>query len=288
MTTDRASESIRNKRRKIYRDATVMRATKYVDRRSVPWRTRLVASGTLGASLLVAASSLAAQDPFSDEVDASEVGLALPDTDPDSPDADVDSDHERVIGRLGVGLLGTQQAALAAPDGTISSLSVPTVGARYWLTPAFAVEAGMGLLVQTGSRDYGPETGTLGAPSALVLHAGLPISLAANTHFSFQLTPHANLGFAGQTLSADGVEETSLAGFQIGAGARIGAEIHFGFIDVPQLSLIAGVGVQGRLASVTVKGPGDNLGSTAFTLGTTLDNHPWQIFTGNVAALYYF
>jgi hypothetical protein len=75
-------------------------------------------------------------------------------------------------------------------------------------------------------------------------------------------------------------------------GAKVGAEIQFGFIDLPNLSLQGGVGLY--LQSETVKTRADLDGDvtqasvTGTTLGTTLDADPWDIFTSSVSALYYF
>ena len=82
------------------------------------------------------------------------------------------------------------------------------------------------------------------------------------------------------------------SGFQLDIGARAGAEIHFGFIDIPQLSLQASVGLLFTLqnAKTTVEAPGGDTETTqsATLLRTASFDNPWNIFTSNVAALYYF
>jgi hypothetical protein len=69
-------------------------------------------------------------------------------------------------------------------------------------------------------------------------------------------------------------------------GARAGSEIHFGFMGIPQLSLQGSVGVRLNMNS-TSGDPGDN-STSHFDLATTVGDNPWNIFTSNVAALYYF
>ena len=74
-------------------------------------------------------------------------------------------------------------------------------------------------------------------------------------------------------------------------GARAGTEIQFGFIGIPELSLQAGVGL--ALSYDRVKATNKTTPETSTTvsqtrLGTSVGDNPWNIFTGNVAALYYF
>jgi hypothetical protein len=81
---------------------------------------------------------------------------------------------------------------------------------------------------------------------------------------------------------------TDLSGLLLEIGARAGAEIHFGFMDLPNLSLQGTVGLVVRHESRTVTPPGGmdfSVGSTV--LQTTVGNEPWDIFTGNITAIYY-
>ena len=60
-------------------------------------------------------------------------------------------------------------------------------------------------------------------------------------------------------------------------------------MDVPQLSLQGGVGLKVQMTSQSAEVGGDDAGSASQTqIGTTLNGNPWDIFTGNIAALYYF
>jgi len=118
-----------------------------------------------------------------------------------------------------------------------------------------------------------------------MIHGGVPLSLASAGHFSFQIVPELNLGFAGSSATVAGMD-VSTSGFHLDIGARAGAEIHFGFINVPQLSLQGSVGLRMNMDSTSSK-PGDN-GTSNFSLATTVGDNPWNIFTSNVAALYYF
>jgi hypothetical protein len=79
-------------------------------------------------------------------------------------------------------------------------------------------------------------------------------------------------------------------GFHLDVGARAGAEIHFGFIGIPKLSLQGSVGVFFASDSVSSNGGGGapDLEGSRWALGTSVYDNPWNIFQSNVAALYYF
>jgi hypothetical protein len=124
--------------------------------------------------------------------------------------------------------------------------------------------------------------------NVFMLHGGVPLSLASAKHFSFQIVPELNLGFAGSSSTTAAGVDTKLSGFHFDMGARAGAEIHFGFIDVPQLSLQGSVGVRLNVDSTSYKTAGVDNSTSQFSFGTTVGDNPWNIFTSNVAALYYF
>ena len=79
-----------------------------------------------------------------------------------------------------------------------------------------------------------------------------------------------------------------LTGFVFGAGGRVGAELSFGFLGVPQLSLQSAWGV--RFESRRRKG---KIGDAEMTLtdnavGTSFQGEPWQWLTGSLAVYYSF
>jgi hypothetical protein len=129
----------------------------------------------------------------------------------------------------------------------------------------------------------------------MILHAGVPLSLASEKHYSFQIVPEANIGFGSSTVqipATPGAEDEH-SGFHLDLGARAGAEVHFGFINIPQLSLQGSVGVQLAVdsRSTTQRRPGVaevSLDRNTTVFQTTVGNSPWEIFTGGVSAFYYF
>jgi hypothetical protein len=213
-----------------------------------------------------------------------QAGMALPGAAPQAAAVAGNSDHEAVVGRLAVGYLG--RAGVGIGDEVVPA---PVVGVRYWLSDMLGIDAGIGFGLGSSSSENAAGMSVDGPSThAFVIHGGVPLSLASAGHFSFQIVPELNLGFAGSS-EGEGMAETSASAFHLDVGARAGAEIHFGFMDVPQLSLQGGVGVRLQMNSTSAEVGGMDAGSTSSTsIGTTVNGNPWDIFTGNIAALYYF
>ena len=250
---------------------------------------------------LTTALTASAQDASGQTSGQANVGMSLPGATPATA-ATGASDHDQMVGRLAVGYLGraTVGAGAATVDGGggvtpapgvyAVVASAPVIGVRYWLTSMIGIDAGLGFAFLGGSFETtDPDAdGDLDSFTGFVFHGGVPLALASADHFTFEIIPELNVGFG----SADQLDDTvSHSGFRLDIGARAGAEIHFGFIKIPQLSLQGSVGVLFAYdnASTDIDGgaPASVSGSrTAFQ--TTVESNPWNIFTTNVAALYYF
>lgn len=226
-----------------------------------------------------------------------EVGMALPGAgQPQAAAAAGESDHDTMIGRIGVGYMGAFQVPLASPGGAASvQLDAPAVGIRYWIDQMLGIDAGLGIYTDGGSRKDDPgQTVDAAGRTAVLLHAGVPLSLASAGHFSFQVVPELNVGYATQTEEIPGGGEDRRTGIGFDIGARVGAEVHFGFIDIPQLSLQAGVGLVYRTFTIKEERerPGAATTSTEVSgnvLNTTVNGEPWDIFGGStLRVLYYF
>jgi hypothetical protein len=211
------------------------------------------------------------------------VGVGLPTAEPVG-----DSDHSQVVGRLAVGYMGTQTMPLGA-----GNVTAPVIGARYWVSNMLGIDAGLGFLWSTGSVEGAGGSVDKADVTAFILHGGVPLSLADSGHFSFQIIPEMNIGFAGTGDSnvAPNVEDTT-NGFLFNIGARAGGEIQFGFMGIPQLSLTGSVGLFLTHTSagqeVNTDGAVVETTDSNTSLGTTLGPDPWDLFTGNISALYYF
>jgi hypothetical protein len=197
------------------------------------------------------------------------------------------SDHDMMVGHLAVGYLGRRTIQVGAPGLDGAAVSAPVVGVRLWLDRALGLDLGVGLMMQNSSQENA--TADADGPNyfAMILHGGVPLALASAGHFAFLLVPELNIGFgSGSQETAAGDEDFS--GFQIDAGARVGSEIHFGFMGIPQLSLQGSVGLLFSTSSAkTEVGPNELTQKTTRFQTAAYDN-PWNIFTSNVAALYYF
>ena len=231
---------------------------------------------------------------------SAQVGMALPGAAPQAAQAVAvagNSDHDAVVGRLAVGYLGRNGIDIGAgalPGAANVVIDAPVIGVRYWLSDMLGIDAGLGFGVASSSSENAAGMEADG-PSyhAFILHGGVPLSLASAGHFSFQVVPEANIGFAGtgDYDIAGGTQSDS--GFLLNIGARAGAEIQFGFMGIPQLSLQGSVGLylqqQSGSTTITPTGAGDQSTSdSTFSIGTTLGPDPWDIFTSSISALYYF
>lgn len=234
------------------------------------------------------------------------VGMSLPGATPAAA-AQGASDHDMMVGRLAVTYFGITAvgagaaAGLGAYDSPYAVAGfAPVIGIRYWLNGMLGIDAGIGLSLVGGSTEVdAPPADPVDADresfTGFVFHGGVPLALASTDHFTFEIIPEANIGFtsAAEDPNGDGDGDISHNGLHLDIGARAGAEIHFGFIKIPQLSLQASVGLRfdydsGKSTDST--GPDDDVEATASRteLHTTVQGAPWAIFTNNIAALYYF
>lgn len=216
---------------------------------------------------------------------------------------DTVSDHEKVVGKFGVGYLGLTNIPIAgAAAGGVparQNVPAPVIGVRYWLSEKLGLDLGLGFGLASSSQEVvnGNNTNSQDRPSvfALAVHGGVPIVLGHQKHYKFLIVPEMNIGFATSTETPTpapaGTGDITRTGFHLDLGARVGTEIHFGFIGVPQLSLQATVGVFARRDAWKVKQDVGNQTNSASvgetTLGTSVQGDPWAIFANNISAIYY-
>jgi hypothetical protein len=209
-------------------------------------------------------------------------------------------DHEKVVGKIGVGYFGVTDLPIAvgpARDVQQGQVDTPVIGVRYWL----GIDGGFGLNFFSSGRtnkNNNVEVSTDGpAVAAFMLHVGVPIVIGYGKHYKFLAVPEANFGYATQTESAQGGRpdpDIHRTGLRIDGGLRVGTEIQFGFIGIPQLALQASVGLNFRHQRWGGSQPGlNNLPETTSSqtqtnFGTTVQADPWALFVNNVAAIYYF
>lgn len=228
------------------------------------------------ASILLASASASAQDAAAPPPAAAALKTA-------PPPGGGDTDHDGVVNHIGVTVFTTQEGIpVGAPNamGVTATATAPVIGVRYWIMPNLGIDAGLGI---------GWITGTAPSPLAMAFHAGVPLALSSSKHFTFIVCPEANLGFAHEKVPAAGMPDTTLDGFLFDIGARAGAEIQFGFIGVPQLSLEASVGLllAHTNGSTNVAGAPANSGNTTSLTTTLGTGNPWAIFANTIQATYY-
>jgi hypothetical protein len=202
------------------------------------------------------------------------------------------SDHELFVGRFGIGffgvlsvpIMGCGEAAACVPNGD-ATVPAPTIGGRWWWKEEMGIEAALGLYFASESFPAA-DVNQFG----FALHGGLPLALVDSGHFVFELVPQLNLGFASGSHESTGPGgvNTDTSGFLFELGARTGAEIHFGFIDIPQLSLQGTLGLMIRHESRSAETGGATVDTNSTSFATGVDGAPWAIFTGALTAIYYY
>jgi len=201
---------------------------------------------------------------------------------PERAASDLDTEARRIA--IGYGGISQVPAGLSPAD-----LTVPSLALRYWLSPKLGLDLGLGLSWAGGSTESGGISTDKDSIWGVVLQAGLPIALSTHRHVSFQVIPFLAFGH-GQTSSSNGGTTTTadLKGNRVDIGVRAGFELFFGFIGIPELALSATVGAEFRMIRNTTDQNGSSFTDTSLGFTTTVQNNPWDIFAGNVAARYYF
>ncbi len=232
---------------------------------------------------------VAPSDPANTPPAPAQRGMTLPGATPE-PVVET-TDHATVVRHFGIGYMGRRTININ-PTGAPATVDAPIIGVRYWLDPLIGIDAGVGLLFSGASRKDGDTSTDLQGYTVFMLHGGVPLALAGSKHFSFQVIPELNFGIASSKTApaAMGGEGSDLSGIHFDIGARAGGEIQFGFIGIPELSLQAGVGLALSYDHAKITPPGGGAATSVNTtsLGTSVGNNPWNIFTSNIAALYYF
>jgi hypothetical protein len=230
------------------------------------------------------------------------------------------SDHDALSGHFGLGYLGARfvPAATLAEGKTVvvnaqgdavlnigtNAVTVPVFGARYWFGRRLGLDLGLGFNLASGgvARDIpNPDpaqsrTTDDSAPStkAFVGHLAVPISLDSISHLNVLLLPEIDVGVSGSTYtnfevstSGEGLD-LKFSGLLVGAGARLGAELGWGFIGLPQISLQASFGLrfEYRRRAGTIGDAKMVVSGTEF--GTSWYNGPWDTLAGSMAVFYYF
>lgn len=247
------------------------------------------ANATLPPGAILDADTMAPGDPGASGEYASASAVQTP----------ASTDHARVVGRYGIGLLGVTTVNSLLPDGSTQLVNVPILGVRHWVSRSWGLQAGFGLAHHSGTaRNTIAGPNDLDDPTtwAFTLEAGVPLAFYHDKHYTFLFLPATGFGFASWRLTDDantlGDQGAIGKAWLLNIGARLGAEIQFGFIDLPMLSLQASVGARliyrkARVSNV-VDGIDESRRHWTLDLETANYNDPWDIFVSSITALYYF
>ena len=118
------------------------------------------------------------------------------------------SDHEARVHHFAVGYMGASQIPIAQVNNggpglniTEGNVTAPYIGARYWLSPLLGIDLGLGFAYASATEtttQTGQPTVSADRPSVFGfgLHAGVPLALAYSKHFTFEVIPELNFGYA--------------------------------------------------------------------------------------------
>ena len=162
------------------------------------------------------------------------------------------SDHDAVVGHVGITVRRIDPGPLplalrpgqgcAADQGIPCTVALGAIGARYWMTRNLALNGALALAAGGGSL------GTEGLDSYLGIGpvVGVTLLLANWRHLSIGASPEVAVVWFRPAGSGSG--STTLVDFN----AALEAELHFGFVGVPALSvgILAGAAVQYERAPV--------------------------------------
>ena len=194
------------------------------------------------------------------------------------------SDFNPELRRWAVGYAGISQVPVGG-----ANITVPAVGIRYWTSPTVGVDIAFGVGWAGGSTEVAGVSMDKDSITGFVISGGIPIALSTHRHVSFQLIPMLSVAHGSTSIdNGPGTTPTDLSGTRLDVGARAGFELFFGFIGIPELALSATVGMQFERRKYTAENGGITQSDTTLGFSTTVQNNPWDIFSGAVAARYYF
>lgn len=189
-----------------------------------------------------------------------------------------ETDHDQV--GAGISFFGVNSINVAPSNfGGSLSLTLPTVGARIWFG-GVGLDIGLGLGTTTrqtynscvgggmpgsgdctagGATDAEVRSGGIDGGFGIGLHVGVPIAAAVSRHAALLIIPEVGFAYGKATIynpsgsipPGPAENDVDLSGIQLDVGVRVGGELHFGAIGLPNLSLQLAVGLGFRYASRT-------------------------------------
>lgn len=301
---------------------------------------RCVLAAAAASTVLLAGTSVWAADDEAEASASASVSTSLPSA---TATGDSDHDRfvgSFGVGYMGVRSVPMAMNPVVSENGQVigmdadaGAVDAPVIGVRYWFDQGMGVDFGIGVRKTSTSvkwtryqrdpadqeaqpREFTFEQDGLNQ-TGILIHAGLPIALNTDRHYVFQLVPEANIGFSSGTVKDQEQDlpftddqppalrdDIKVSGFRLDVGARVGSEIHFGFIGIPNLALQASVGLYFSMQKIKADGgarppfdrpttvsdaqPKTTYEASSTDISTTIHDSPWAIFENTVSALYYF
>ncbi len=218
-----------------------------------------------------------------------------------------ETDHDQV--GFGISFFGINELAIA-PSGIGDSLNLrlATVGIRYWLGTV-GIDVGIGLGTTTrkdfntcqadpgGPIDCGAGShrdGGIDGAFGFGLHLGLPIAIKSSRHATLLFIPELGFAYGSATVfvsATDPAFDLDLTGLQIDAGLRVGGEVQFGAIGLPNLGLQLSIGIGIRWNKTTAENGTPAMDPAAVgreTTNVSLRTVANDLLNGLVRLNYYF
>ena len=215
--------------------------------------------------------------------------------------------RQRLKNRAGFGFLGTAPVLQADSDTPVSMfpgmpsnafkrVSVPMLGIRWWTpVPWLGLEFGIGAMVSAAATDVPTANGSniMDGPTTteLLFHFSAPLAIASTEHTIVFIAPEFRIG---RSTESTGDTRNPLLSMNYDISLKAGVEVFFSIINLPNLSLEAGVraGLVHEIRTFPVGaplgGPIQEGRRTETRFATSLVANPWDLFTSTLAARYYF
>lgn len=214
-----------------------------------------------------------------------------------------ETDHDSVsFGISFFGLNGINVAPANLGGGALN-LALPTVGIRAWFgTVGLDVGIGLGTTTRktfntcpgTNCDSERVRDGGINGGFGFGLHVGVPIAAAKSRHATFLIIPELGFAYGGATLFVPGDDASAdigLSAIQLDAGVRVGGELHFGAIGLPNLSLQLTIGLGLRYTSRSAENSVPNLDPSVVGLAETdlqIRTIANDLVNGTIRLNYYF
>jgi hypothetical protein len=207
--------------------------------------------------------------------------------------SDATSDQRAMVRRIGLGYTGRRDVTVQRLTGVDDTLQIGVFNLRYWAGEGWGIDVGLGTSWSNNSQTTsdGDRTTPLPGPSNFGgnLHLGLPIVASTYKDFSVLIIPEVDLGLANVFIEDPDTADRNIAGggFTVGVGGRVGGELHFGMLGLPQLAVESTVGLTGRFGFGNAKQGKVTTTSFVGAVSLPLAQDPLDLVLGNLAIRYY-